>query len=160
MVAAVRQKGTPMVTPAVVHWRENHYAAVIAEQDGQYLVQDPTFLTAEWIDGATLEAEASGYFLIPAYRLMAGWRSVPAGEAAQVFGQGYPQAQCDDCPPPHEGDCCEVWDGDLEGSGTQHQPKAAGYPDVLHGRLWPRLHVEAAMGAALELVTFDRPQPF
>jgi len=78
-----------------VHWREHHYAAVIAEQDGQYLVQDPTFLTAEWIDGATLEAEASGYFLIPAHRLMAGWRSVPAGEAAQVFGQGYPQAQCD-----------------------------------------------------------------
>jgi RHS repeat-associated protein len=116
MVAAVRQKGTPMVTPAVVHWRENHYAAVIAEQDGQYLVQDPTFLTAEWIDGATLEAEASGYFLIPAYRLMAGWRSVPAGEAAQVFGQGYPQAQCDDCPPPHEGDCCEDCQGGYDSS--------------------------------------------
>ena len=119
MVAAVRQKGTPMVTPAVVHWREHHYAAVIAEQDGQYLVQDPTFLTAEWIDGATLEAEASGYFLIPAHRLMAGWRSVPAGEAAQVFGQGYPQAQCDDCPPPYKGDCCEDCQGGYDtGSGT------------------------------------------
>jgi hypothetical protein len=33
MVAAVRKKGTQMVTPAAVHWRKNPYAAVIAEQD-------------------------------------------------------------------------------------------------------------------------------
>ena len=29
--------------PAIVHWRVNHYAAVVAFVDGRYEVKDPTF---------------------------------------------------------------------------------------------------------------------
>ncbi len=115
LMAAFRGEGARLPVPAVVHWAQNHYAAVLAEKEGRYLVQDPTFLTREWVDGETLVAEASGYFLIPGNLLPAGWRRVDRAEAAQVFGKGYPQAQCDDCPPPCEGDCCEEGGG---GSGT------------------------------------------
>jgi YD repeat-containing protein len=119
--AAFRPPGTPLVIPAVVHWNENHYAAVVAERNGGLLVQDPTFGASLWVDAATLEAEASGYFLIPAsVGLPAGWRGLAPGEAAQVFGKGYPQAMDDasgpECSPP---ECCEAGAGGAgTGSGT------------------------------------------
>jgi len=89
---AVYRTGTqPIPTPAVIHWKLNHYAAVIADKDGFYHIQDPTFGQDLWISHAALNAESSGYFLIPPDTNMTGWRDVPAAEAEQIYGKGVTQ---------------------------------------------------------------------
>jgi RHS repeat-associated protein len=113
--AAFRSPGAPLMVPSVVHWKQNHYAAIVDENEGRYLVQDPTFLAPVWVTAETLEEEASGYFLIPAGPLRKGWRSVEAAEAARVYGKGYPEHFNDDSSPPCDGPCCEPGSG---GSGT------------------------------------------
>src|ERR1043165_2915721 len=54
-----------LVVPSVVHWRQNHYAAIIAEQGGLYRVVDQTFGEPKWLSREAIDAEASGYFLVP-----------------------------------------------------------------------------------------------
>lgn len=96
-----REPGQPIPAPAIIHWKLNHYAAVVDEKDGRYLLDDPTFLVgAETMTGAALDAEGSGYFIIPETAKptgpgnAAGWRTVdPASDEAQaVFGMGAPSA--------------------------------------------------------------------
>jgi hypothetical protein len=60
--------------PAVVNWKVGHYAALIAEENGLYHLQDPTFGNDTWTSRRALEAESSGYFLVPAGKLPKGWR--------------------------------------------------------------------------------------
>jgi YD repeat-containing protein len=91
-----RAPGQPIPAPSVVNWNVHHYAAITGRQDALYTVQDPTFggsggnmLTAKAID-----AESSGYFLVPASVMKAsakaGWRVVSANsaEAKAVYGMG------------------------------------------------------------------------
>jgi len=40
---AKRQQSAPVIIPAVVHWKAGHYAALVRELNGRYLIQDPTF---------------------------------------------------------------------------------------------------------------------
>jgi hypothetical protein len=40
-----------LVVPSVVHWRQDHYAAVLEERNGQFLVSDPTFGRPQWLAG-------------------------------------------------------------------------------------------------------------
>lgn len=86
--AAFREANAAFVVPSVVHWKAGHYAAVIREEDGSFLVQDPTFRNDLWITRAGLDAEASGYFVIPPGPLAAGWRAVDADEGGKVWGKG------------------------------------------------------------------------
>ncbi|MEW6735316.1 MAG: RHS repeat-associated core domain-containing protein [Acidobacteriota bacterium] len=78
--------------PAVIHWKANHFAALVAsiEQNGKkyYLVQDPTFGNDSLVSEQALTAEASGYFLIPQGTLSAGWQTVSEAEANNVWGKG------------------------------------------------------------------------
>ena len=85
---AFRPPGAAFVVPAVVHWKAGHYAAIVREEDGRFLVQDPTFRNDVWITRAGLEAEASGYFVIPPGQLATGWRAVGADEGGKVRGKG------------------------------------------------------------------------
>jgi RHS repeat-associated protein len=92
-----REAGQPIPVPSIVHWNVNHYAAIVGIQDGLYRVKDPTFgvgngdglLTARAID-----AEGSGYFLVPAEitpsNINNNWRTVAARsvEASEVYGMG------------------------------------------------------------------------
>lgn len=96
-----REPGQPIPAPAIIHWKLNHYAAVVDEKDGRYLLDDPTFLVgAETMTSAAIDAEGSGYFIIPETAKptgpgdAAGWRTVdPASdEANSVFGMGAPSA--------------------------------------------------------------------
>ncbi|HTQ52143.1 MAG TPA: cysteine peptidase family C39 domain-containing protein, partial [Candidatus Acidoferrales bacterium] len=65
-VEAVRRPaGAKLIVPCVVHWKLNHYAAITEEKNGRYLVEDPTFEGDIWIDGATIDAESSGDFILP-----------------------------------------------------------------------------------------------
>ncbi|MBI3851714.1 MAG: hypothetical protein HY298_15780 [Verrucomicrobia bacterium] len=76
--------------PSVVHWKVGHYAAIVRQEGDRYLVEDPTFATTVWATRQALEAETSGYFLIPPGDLPRGWRSVDAQEGQSVWGKGDP----------------------------------------------------------------------
>jgi hypothetical protein len=41
--AAHRGAGAAVIIPAVTHWKVGHYAALVHEQDGRYLIQDASF---------------------------------------------------------------------------------------------------------------------
>ena len=90
LVAVARPAGDALVVPSVVHWTQNHYAAIVGGRSGFYDVRDPTFGGRQIMDADTLNAEASGYFLVPAGAIPPGWHVLSSTEAAQVFGRGYP----------------------------------------------------------------------
>ena len=85
---ARRAPGAEILLPAVVHWKLGHFAALLREASGQYLVEDPTFGESFWVHPEALEAEVSGYFLVSAVPLPAGWSAVGAAEAGSVWGRG------------------------------------------------------------------------
>jgi RHS repeat-associated protein len=85
---AKRAAGAALILPSVIHWRVGHYAALVKQVGDRYLSQDPTFENETWHTLAALEAEASGYFLVPPGPLPAGWTSVDDAEAKGVFGKG------------------------------------------------------------------------
>ncbi len=85
---AFREKGGPLVVPSVVHWKVGHYAALIRQEGDRYLLEDPTFGNDVRATRETLDAETTGYFLIPAGKLPEGWRAVDEKEGAAVWGKG------------------------------------------------------------------------
>lgn len=109
---AKREPSAQIVYPAVMHWKLDHFAALLTESEGRYLVQDATFGGTEmWITAKALEAETDGYYLIPAGPLPAGWRSVSDEEAQTVWGKGGASGEDKNakrnCPPTPKGnpDC-------------------------------------------------------
>ena len=78
----------PFIVPSVVHWKVGHYAAIVRQDGDRFLVEDLTFGNSVWATREALEAETSGYFLIPPGDLPRGWRSVDAKEGAAVWGKG------------------------------------------------------------------------
>jgi RHS repeat-associated protein len=85
---AKRSPGAALIMPSVIHWKVGHYAALIKQENGRYLTQDPTFENETWHTLEALEAEASGYFLVPPGPLPEGWSPVSVEAAAKVFGRG------------------------------------------------------------------------
>jgi RHS repeat-associated protein len=103
---AFREKGAAFVVPSVVHLKVDHYAAMVRQEGARYLLQDPTFGNDTWATREALEAEASGYFLIPPGELPHGWRAVHAQEGETVWGKGNvggpdpdPHGPCDPASP-------------------------------------------------------------
>jgi hypothetical protein len=92
---AVRRAETSgsIVVPSVVHWRLEHYAAIKRQRGDLYEVADPSGQGVLWLTADEINAEASGYFLIPAAVVHPGFGGVPPAEAAQVFGRA------SSCPP-------------------------------------------------------------
>ena len=91
-----REKGQPIPVPSIINWNIHHYAAIVGERDGYYLVDDPTFgdNTGQAITERAIDAGSSGYFLVPVEVADAakdtGWRTVAAksAEAKAVYGMG------------------------------------------------------------------------
>ncbi len=86
---AKRNAGAPLILPSVVHWTLGHYGALIREQDGTILLQDPTFGNDTWMTPSAIDAESSGYFLVPVGALPQGWEPVDDATAAMIFGRGH-----------------------------------------------------------------------
>lgn len=97
---AKRSPGAPVITPAVVHWKVNHYAALLSKTGDTYFLQDPTFGPAYTATAAALDAEASGYFLVPSGPLPNGWAPVSASEGANIWGKGNTSANDPDATRP------------------------------------------------------------
>lgn len=72
---AFRDPGADFVVPSVVHLRVGHFAALIRQEGGHYLLEDPTFKNDACVTQTALAAEASGYFLVPTGDLPDGWRT-------------------------------------------------------------------------------------
>jgi len=86
---AYRNKGSAVLVPAIVNWKVEHYAAITRGLQGEYVTQDLTFGKDCLISKETLDAEASGYFIVRRGPLPSGWRSVSVDEARKVYGRGY-----------------------------------------------------------------------
>ena len=84
---AFRSADARLVTPSVMHLRLGHFVAVLRERQGKAQIEDPTGWETTFASRAAIEAEASGYFLIPPGELPPGWRRVEGAEAATVFGR-------------------------------------------------------------------------
>ena len=101
MQMAKRDDATaPSLVPALVHWKSGHFAAMVKEQNGQYLLQDSTFGQELWVSGKALEVEASGYALVKTGPFPAGWRPVATEEGALIMGKGQTGSndqQCQKC---------------------------------------------------------------
>jgi len=95
---AFRSPGAPVLAPAVVHWKTGHFSALIRKTGDKYLVQESVFGLELAISSDVLDVEASGYALVPAGSLPAGWRSVDPTEAKTVLGKG--AVNPDPNPPP------------------------------------------------------------
>ena len=90
LVAVERPSGGELVAPSVVHWKENHYAAIVQKKGDTFRVVDPTFRLSRWLSADAINHEASGQFLVPAKQKPAGWRSLTSAECANIFGKGFP----------------------------------------------------------------------
>ena len=101
---AMRQRGAVIPLPCVVHWKQGHFSALTKMVNGCYCVEDGNF-SQSWITPKVLDEEASGYFLIPAGPLPAGWDAVTEQEGQNAWGRGVPHWKNPDLPccPPKEG---------------------------------------------------------
>ena len=77
LVAVQRVRGQDLIVPSVVHWRVDHYAAITAVDGNRYKVEDTALEQPIWMDIQTINAQASGYFLIPLNQQRAGWTPRP-----------------------------------------------------------------------------------
>lgn len=110
--AAIRSKFAPLPLPVVVHWKVNHFAAIVEQVNGLYRVADSTFGRDLWISEDALDHESSGYFLIPESGISAEWRLASADEATQIFGMGgTTKSDPDPVRPEDTKNCCKTPQG-------------------------------------------------
>jgi RHS repeat-associated protein len=89
---AFRTPNAPVITNSVVHWKLDHFSALTGRTAGGWVIHDATlggfYGHEQLVAEAAFEEESSGYFLVPAGKLPAGWRSVPEDEGGKIFGHG------------------------------------------------------------------------
>jgi YD repeat-containing protein len=85
---AKREPGAAVITPSVAHWKLDHFGAILKQTSAGLYLKDPTFGRAVWLSPEVLDQESSGYFLVPAGPLPAGWTPVDSTEGDTVFGKG------------------------------------------------------------------------
>lgn len=87
LTMARKAPGTSIPVPAVVHLATGHYSSILAASDGKYLLMDRPMQFQGWVTLEAIEALSSGYFLIPADQLAAGWQALSKEEGNQIFGR-------------------------------------------------------------------------
>jgi len=98
---AYRSQGAAILTPAVIHLGVGHYSALTQhDEKNGYLLQDTSFNQQIWMSSAAVDAESSGYFLVPVGPLPSGWRSVGGDEAMTVWGSGNTPSKNPSAPSP------------------------------------------------------------
>ncbi|WP_210240178.1 hypothetical protein, partial [Mesorhizobium sp. M2E.F.Ca.ET.154.01.1.1] len=86
----LREPGQAVPVPSIVHWKVGHFAAIVGQANGRYHVRDSVFSGSDlWVTQAALDAEASGYFLVPTDVLPdPHWKPVDAEKASVIWGKG------------------------------------------------------------------------
>lgn len=89
---AFREPGAVIPDQAIVHWKLDHFSALVKTQHGYYQVLDPQFnfffRHGLSVKQDLFDSESDGYFLIPAGPLPQGWKPVTQQEAEMVWGRG------------------------------------------------------------------------
>jgi RHS repeat-associated protein len=85
---AKRSPGAPVIVPSVMNWKVGHYAALTKEENGKFLAQDPIFKDDVLVSRQAIDSEGSGYYLVPAGKLPAGWQPVSDAGGGTVWGKG------------------------------------------------------------------------
>lgn len=110
---ARRNGDAELEVPAVIHYKQNHFAAVTEKRNGLYHVTDPTFDERGnmWISAKALCAETDGFALLPEGALPAGWEKLSKAEAANVWGKGFVGSENPAKPPsaPQGSPCLPCW---------------------------------------------------
>ncbi len=149
---AFRKAGADVIVNSVIHWKLNHYSALVKKDSLHYKCEDATMGTVYgqqfWLTPAALDSSASGYFLVPNKPLPAGWRKVMQDEGSKVFGKGVEPPDdgkhISSCDPQSGGGCCG-------GSGAGGSGGGAG-PSNEAGMAQSNVHL-----GAVSLHIFDRP---
>jgi len=112
VVAIERVLDSAIPTPSVVHWKQNHYAAILEKSSaGLHKVMDPTFGHPRWLTAEAINEEASGRFITVPELVPPGFRIMQTEESQAVFGKGNsldpPIPSPPPCPetPPAPGTC-------------------------------------------------------
>jgi len=117
LIGVRRDVGGVIPVPCVIHWTLDHYAAIVLKEGDRYKVIDPTFGEARWLTSETINAEASGNFMVPADQVPLGWKKLSADEATLVQGKGFPNIIDDDLDEPPPSDCIPPRDPPGSGDG-------------------------------------------
>ncbi len=101
--AVHRNPAQTVPVPSVVHWKVGHYATIVARSHGRFHVKDATMGRDLWMSRKALDAESSGYFLVPEKQDTGAWRTVATSEGRAVIGAGLtsgnnPEATSNDDP--------------------------------------------------------------
>ena len=88
LVPVKRTDDTPLPTPCIVHWSQNHYGALL-EYRADLGCYRAIFGNPKWISAPDVDSESSGYFLIPANQRPASWPIVSDAECANVLGRSF-----------------------------------------------------------------------
>ncbi|MEY4484741.1 MAG: hypothetical protein RL693_2193, partial [Verrucomicrobiota bacterium] len=82
-------EGANIPVPSVMHLRCGHYGALLKEENGYYLLKDPTFGNDTWMSRKAVLAEGSGYFVAPVQKVVTkGHAAVSAKDGDAIFGKG------------------------------------------------------------------------
>lgn len=120
MIAVERPPGAELIVPSVVHWKEDHYAAILEKRGEIYRVVDPTFSMVTWLTRQAIDAESSGQFLVPAKQAPATWRRLAVADSSLIFGKGHAKRTKPNPSPPCETNCppCAAGTGGVGGNGN------------------------------------------
>ena len=84
-----RKSDTNLIAPAVIHWKQNHFAALLEVKGNACLIVDPTFgFEEKWISMDVLNSEMSGYILCSKGSIDENWAEVNKDDADEIRGQG------------------------------------------------------------------------
>lgn len=82
-------EGATIPVPSVMHLRCGHYGALIREENGYYLLKDPTFGNDTWMSRKAVLAEGSGYFVAPVQKVTSKHIPLSIKEGDGIFGKGH-----------------------------------------------------------------------
>src|SRR5207249_1592005 len=89
---------TDVPVPSVIHFKSQHYSAVVDRREGGFLLRDPAVGGEMLMTADALRDEASGYVLVPRENAAGIGRAVPDSEADNVLGHCMPGLPWDDEP--------------------------------------------------------------